>query len=127
MKNISSIIASHNKSIVRSKAEEYGCNCRNKESSPLQNQCLTPKIIYEATVVNKSDDEKRVYFGASDTPLKERCRNHTQDFNHEHYSKCTELLKYIWQLKRNKEIPSIEWKIVGKVFCDAKAITVYCA
>ena len=25
-------------------------------------------------------------------------------------------MKYIWQLKRNKKIPSIDWK----VFCDAK-------
>ena len=71
MRNISSIIASHNKSILRPKAEEYGCNCRNKESCLLQNQCLTPKVIYEATVVNGSDDEKQAYFGASDTPFKE--------------------------------------------------------
>ena len=34
--------------------------------------------------------------------------------------KCTELSKYIWELKRNNKIPSIEWKIVRKVFCDAK-------
>ena len=35
MRNISSIIASHNKSILCPKAKEYGCNCRNKESCPL--------------------------------------------------------------------------------------------
>ena len=37
--------------------QEYSCNCRNKESCPLQSQCLTTKVIYEATVVNASDDE----------------------------------------------------------------------
>ena len=121
MRNISSIIASHNKCILRLKATEYGCNCRNTESCPLLNQCLTPKVIYEATVVNNSDDEKRVYFLASDTTFKERYRNHTRDFNHEHHSECTELSKHIWNLKRNKKIPSIEWKIVKKVFCDAKS------
>ena len=47
IRNVSSIIALHNKSILRPKAEEYGCNCRNKESCPLQNQSLTPKVIYE--------------------------------------------------------------------------------
>ena len=67
MKNISSIIASHIKSILLPEAKKYGCNCRNKESYPLQNQCLTPKVIYEAAVVTNSDDKKRVYFGASDT------------------------------------------------------------
>ena len=40
--------------------------------------------------MNASDDEKWVCFGASDTTFKERCRNHTQDFNHERYSKCRE-------------------------------------
>ena len=121
MRIISSIIASHNKSILRPKATEYGCNCRNKESCCLQNQCLTSKIIYESTVVNNRDDEKRVYFGASHTTFKERYGNHTRDFNHDRYSKCAELPKYIWQLKRNKKIPSIEWKIVRIVFCDAKS------
>ena len=96
IRNISSIIASHSKSILRPKAKEYVCNCRNGELYPLQNQCLTPGIIYEAIVVNNSGDKKRVYFGASDTTLKERYRNHTRDFNHERYSKCTELSKYIW-------------------------------
>ena len=118
MRNISSIIASHNKSILRPKAKEYGCNCRNKESCPLQNQCLTPKVIYEATVVNNSDNKKWVCFGASHATFKDQYCNHTRDFNHECYSKCTELLKYIWQLKRILKIPSIEWKIVRKVFCS---------
>ena len=58
MKNIKSIIASYNKSILLPKAKEDGCNCRNKELCPLQNQCLTPKVIYEATVVTNSDDKK---------------------------------------------------------------------
>ena len=120
LRNISSIIALHNKSVLRPKAKEYGCNCRNKESCPLQIQCLTPKVIFEGAVVNNSDDEKRVYFGASNASFKERYRNHIQDFNHERYFKCTALSKYIWQLKRNKKIFSIEWKIVSKVYCDAK-------
>ena len=46
--------------------------------------------------------------------------NHMRDFSHGRYSKCTKLSNYIWQLKRNKKIPSIEWKIVRKVFWDAK-------
>ena len=57
MRNISSIIASHNKSILCPKATEYGCNSRKKELCPLQNQCLTPKVIYEASVVNNSVDD----------------------------------------------------------------------
>ena len=123
MKNINYLIVSYKKSILRPKATEYGCNSRKKESCPLQNQCLTPKhigVVNEATMVNNSDDEKRVYFGASDTTVKEQYRNNTRDFSHKRNSKCTELLKYILQLKRNKKIPSTEWQIYRKVFCHAK-------
>ena len=59
--------------------------------------------------------------GTSDTTFKNRYCNHTQDFNHERYSKCTELSQYIQQLKRNKKLPSIERKIVQKVFSDVKS------
>ena len=74
MGNISSII--HNKLILRPKAKEYGCNRRNRESCPLKNQCLTPKVIYKATVINNSDDGKRVHLGVSDTTFKEQYLNH---------------------------------------------------
>ena len=43
MRNISSIIASRNKSMLHPKAKEYGCNCRNKKSCPLQNQSFNTK------------------------------------------------------------------------------------
>ena len=121
MRNIISIIASHNKYVLRPKAKKYGCNCRNKEWCPFENQCWTLKVIYKATVVNNSDNKKRVYFGASNTTFMDWYCNHIQDFNHECYSKCTELSKYIWQYQRNKKIRSIEFEIVIKVFCDAKS------
>ena len=44
---------------------------------------------------------------------------HTQDFNHERYSKCIEVHLVVKQ--KQKEISSIEWKIVRKVFCDTKS------
>ena len=44
MGNISFIISSHNKNISNPVSNtEYGCNCRSKESCPLQNKYLTPK------------------------------------------------------------------------------------
>ena len=126
MRNISSIIASHSIPILRQKPKECGCNCRNKESCPLQNQCVTLKVIYEATAVNNSDDEKRVYFGASYTTFKERYCNHMRDLNHERYSKRTDLSKYICHLKRTKKISVNEWKLLEKCFAMQKSITVYC-
>ena len=52
MRNISLIITSHDKLILRYKARGYCCNFRNKESRPLHKyKCSTPKVIYKAIMV----------------------------------------------------------------------------
>ena len=62
MGNISSIISSLNKNILNPVSNtEYGCNCRSKESYPLHNKCLTPKIVYRADVKNLTKNEKMFY------------------------------------------------------------------
>ena len=61
MGNISSILSSHNKNILDPVSNtKYGCNCRSKESFPLQNKCLTPKILHRADVKNLTNNEKKV-------------------------------------------------------------------
>ena len=117
----SSIISSHNKKVLQpSDNNEYSCNCRSKASCPLENKCLTPKIIYQADVVNDQNDEHKIYSGVCETPFKDRFRNHTKDFNHRKYNKSTELSKYIWELKDKDITPSIKWKIVSKVISKTR-------
>ena len=82
MGNISSINLSHNKNILNPVSNtEYGCNSRSKESYPLQNKCLIPKIVYK----------KKLYVGVTGTPFKERFGNHKQNFKHPKYRNSTEL------------------------------------
>ena len=58
MGNISFIISSHNENILNPVSNtEYGCNCRSKESFPLQNKCPTPKIVYQADIKSLTNDE----------------------------------------------------------------------
>lgn len=57
MINIGSIIASHNKFILRPKTRKYSCTSTNKESDPLKNKFLAPTVIYEATLINNIDNE----------------------------------------------------------------------
>ena len=94
---------------------KVGCNCRSRNECPLQNKCLTPKIIYRANVENYTNDEKKFYYGVSETPFKERFRNHKRDFNHDKYRNSTELSKYIWQLNDLNIIPKITWEIAAIV------------
>ena len=48
--NIGCIISSHNKHILNSNCTEYGCNCGNRGECPLENKCLTPRIVYRTDV-----------------------------------------------------------------------------
>ena len=44
--NMGSIISSHNKHILNSNNTEYVCNCNNRDECSLENECLTPRIVY---------------------------------------------------------------------------------
>ena len=72
---------------------------------PLQNKCLTPNIVYQADIANNVDDERRVYLGLSETPFKDKYRDHVRDFNNEIRYNKTEFSKYVWDLKRNNKEP----------------------
>ena len=97
------------------KTQAYGCNCRTKESCPLQNQRLTPKIIYRADVENGTNSETKFYFELTETPFKERFGNHTRDFKHKTCSKSTGLSKYILDLKETGINQIVKWSIVEKI------------
>ena len=116
MRNISSVISSHNKVITNKlQTQEKMCNCRNKSQCPLDNLCLTSKIIYQAEVTNDKNDDKKTYIGLTENTFKQRHSNHVKSFNHKKYAKETELPNYIWDLKDNNKQPSIRWKILKTI------------
>ena len=110
-----SIISSHNEQVLQPRSENYGCNCRKKENCPLDNKFLTLSIIFEAQISNNTNDYSKKYPGAIETSLKERYINHTRDFKHKMYMKCTKLSKYILNLKNQGIAPIVKWIILKKV------------
>ena len=74
--NMGSIISSYNKHILNSSSTKYGCHCNNREECPLENKCLTPRIVNRADVNNNKTDEHKYYYDISDTPFKDRYENH---------------------------------------------------
>ena len=114
MKRMSSILTSHNKTILAKNEKQYECNCRNKDESPLENKCLTPRVIYEADFITLNTSRK-FYIGLSNTPFKERYNNRKRDFRNKHYKKSTELSKYIWSLQESGIEFIIHWKILSHV------------
>lgn len=47
-RNMASVIASHNQSILKLNDKVYGCNCRVRNACPLQHKCVTPEIVSQA-------------------------------------------------------------------------------
>ena len=119
-KNVASIISGHNKRILRQATgerdeEQRMCSCRNKESCPLGNECLSKSIIYEATVTSKPEDVEKRYVGLCSTSFKERLALHKQHMNNKaHRTKC-ELANHVWELKDAGKEFKLEWKILKKV------------
>ena len=90
-------------------------NCNNKDECPLENECLTPRIVYRADVTNNKTDEHKYYYGISDTPFKERYENHKTSFRHRSHLTASDLSKYYWKLVDNGAVPTIKFSIAKRV------------
>ena len=117
MKNIDSVIKSHNDRIIKKSKQtenprERACNCRVKEDCPLRGECLANAIVYKATITH--NDTVKFYFGLTGGPFKDRYRNHTKSFRHGKYENETELSKYIWGLKRKGVNYELRWDIIKR-------------
>ena len=106
MNNVQQIINSHNKTILTSAAENNNklCNCREKNSCPLNGKCLQKGIVYQATVVQKHTNQKDTYIGWTENEFKTRYNQHTSSFRRPHKKSTTTLSEHVWKLKNNKNI-----------------------
>lgn len=112
MPNVKSIINSHNRKILRQEEDQQKklCNCLKKTECPLQNQCLSTNIIYEAKLApNSNQTDERTYIGLTEGTFKKRYANHKKSFHHHKYKSDTELAKEFWKLKDNNQNPTITW------------------
>ena len=119
MRNVASIISSHNKRVLR--AEEPNnrlCNCRVKEECPLDNKCLSSNIIYRGIITNHTDTVEKHYVGCTMREWKDRYAVHKQDMKNRGLSRNCELSKYVWVLKDSGKSYSIKWDILEQVKGD---------
>ena len=123
-RNMKLIISSHNKQILTPRNKQVGCNCRIKNSCPLNNKCLTSQHIYQADVTNNLDNEYKYYLGLAETTFKEWYTNQKSSFNNENSKSSAELSKYVWSLRENNKILSIKWNIVKIVY--SKTTSCFC-
>ena len=104
------IITQHNAKVLNATKtlnEARLCNCRNKQSCPLDGKCLSLSIVDRAEVT--SDNNTKIHYGASEGEFKTRYNNHTKSFRHKKYCSETELSKHIWSLKDNNINYTLRW------------------
>ncbi len=89
------------------------CNCRRKDTCPLNGNCLQKSVIYQATVTRQDNNTTETYVGLTENEFKTRYRNHTSSFRHTKHRHSTELSKYIWTLKDGNIEHNISWKILS--------------
>ena len=123
MNNTKQIIDNHNKRILNSTEHtddtasntivNKTCNCRQKNTCPLNGNCLQSSVIYQATVKRNDNNTSETYIGLTENDFKTRYRNHTASFRHAKHKNSTELSKHIWTLKDSNIDHSISWRIIS--------------
>jgi len=68
MPNIGSIIKNHNEKILNNNntRPQNGCNCRQKDQCPLNNNCLITSVIYKPNVITEKDNTGKNYIGLTE-------------------------------------------------------------
>jgi hypothetical protein len=123
--NLAQAISKHNSKILKSHTNQPQavnqrmCNC-TKEACPLNGQCLTDKVIYQATVTTSQNGQNKheSYVGLTAGTFKKRWNGHKFSFNHLKAKRDTTLSHYIWDLKNEGKVEGIdydlEWKVIAR-------------
>ena len=101
MLQVKNLIKQHNSKILTNDQDKIKrtCNCRIKESCPLNGKCLHQCMVHKAVVTTNTTYKE--YYGTSEGEVKPRYSNHMQSFRHISHINDIELSKYLWTLKAN--------------------------
>ena len=110
--------------------ETRKCSCPSDKKSecPLNNQCLSESIIYQATVKEPTSiSPSKTYIGLCSTDFKQRLGVHRQTFKDPTVSQ-TLLSKHVREIKSRGVEPAISWKLIdkGKTYSPVSAVCQLC-
>ena len=117
MNNINNEITSCNK-MLRSNTNEANtsrlCNCRGKNTCPLEGRCLLSNLVYRADIETEEGDHD-IYIGTAGNTFKERHGGHKSSMKHREKKDATALSQKYWELKDQGKTPKIKWSVVKQV------------
>ena len=73
------------------------CNCRHKNSCPLDGKCLTKCVVYKATVTETTSNNQETYIGLTENEFKTRFNLHKSSFKLEYKRTSTTLSGHVWK------------------------------
>ena len=114
MPNMKNIIKQSNARIMAEPVanRDGQCNCTKRDTCPLDGSCLTPCLVYTASVT--AENTEYVYHGSTEGEFKPRYNGHETSFRLRNHAKETKLSEFIWSLK-DKNIPfSIKWSVAAR-------------
>ena len=113
--NLRNLIKQHNAKILDEtrNANSDGCNCRKRNSCPLDGACLASGIVYKA-IVTTNIGQPKIYIGSKEHSFKTRFNNHKISLKYRKRSHSTCLSKYIWELKDKGTDHEIKWSIIKR-------------
>ena len=112
------MIKSHNNRILSEEKtqDQPKCNCRQKNTCPLEGHCLDKELIYRCTLKENTTNDGVNYNGLTENTFKGRFYKHSNSFKYESNSNSTELSKYLWKMKRKAiEQPIMHWSVIDRV------------
>ena len=120
MPNVNKVLSRHNAKVSKLRdvpEPPPGCNCqRGPATCPLDGQCQTDELVYQATVTRTETRTVETYTGLTGGTFKKRYNKHMWDFKND--ENATTLSGHIWSLKRENIQYGLSWKILtrGRVF-----------
>ena len=111
--NMAQIISGKNQKLLGRKDNLKTCSCPKdkKPDCPLDQQCFSENIIYQATV-SEPNMETKTYIGQTSVTFKARLAVHKQTFNDQHKNGQTALSNYIHSRKNKGFEPKVTWKLI---------------
>ena len=89
------------------------CNCRQKDTCPLEGHCLDQELIYRCILKENTTSDGVTYNGLTENTFKDRFYKHRNSFKYESKANSTELSKHFWEMKRKGIKKSImHWSVI---------------
>ena len=94
------MINGHNKNILNEQEKPFPCNCRDKTSCPLTDNCQYKSLEYSCKVSTPDIKQNYPHYtGFTEHTFKDRPYKHKNSFKHDSKRNSTKLSNFIWGKK----------------------------